>query len=356
MNQVTEPGVPLLVIVEGENDICFLTGMSQVLRRSDPCLPNLWRLEAMRRIVFMPSCGSNLVTWAARLATLGMREFYLFDREQEPETSQRQRVANSINGRPGCFATLTTKRTVENYLHPHAIREACGIDLTFDDDTDVAGLLALKLMEHTGESSWRQLPYKRQRRLHEKAKKILNMKAVQRMTPALLSEQDPDGELIGWLRTIGQMVGDAESLPVPFTDRELATILASLRYWQQDLAANEEGPISEHFHEHTPLTVDEIDDLVRAHQLRPVSCLSPSTSRTEEPPMPTSASPLRPYPDCPLVVAYGLGVDSTAMLIEFASRGIKPDLILFADTGGGETRNHRLPRRDPALSSEGWLS
>jgi hypothetical protein len=34
------------------------------------------------------------------------------------------------------------------------------------------------------------------------------------------------------------------------------------------------------------------------------------------------------------VVAYGLGVDSTAMLIEFARRGIRPDLILFADTGG----------------------
>ena len=30
----------------------------------------------------------------------------------------------------------------------------------------------------------------------------------------------------------------------------------------------------------------------------------------------------------------GLGVDSTAMLIEFVNRGIKPDLILFADTGG----------------------
>ena len=45
-------------------------------------------------------------------------------------------------------------------------------------------------------------------------------------------------------------------------------------------------------------------------------------------------SALRPWPDCPLVVAYGLGVDSTAMLIEFARRGIRPDLILFADTGG----------------------
>jgi hypothetical protein len=48
------------------------------------------------------------------------------------------------------------------------------------------------------------------------------------------------------------------------TERELATVLAALRYWQQDLADNEdEGPISqEHFTETvTPLTVDEIDQL-----------------------------------------------------------------------------------------------
>ena len=50
--------------------------------------------------------------------------------------------------------------------------------------------------------------------------------------------------------------------------------------------------------------------------------------------MPAAAPTLRPYPDCPLVVAYGLGVDSTAMLVEFVHRGIRPDLILFADTGG----------------------
>src|SRR5262249_12506948 len=36
----------------------------------------------------------------------------------------------------------------------------------------------------------------------------------------------------------------------------------------------------------------------------------------------------RPLPDCPLVVAYGLGVHSTAMLVEFVRCGIRPDLIL----------------------------
>jgi hypothetical protein len=53
---------------------------------------------------------------------------------------------------------------------------------------------------------------------------------------------------------------------VELTDRELATVLAALRYWQQDLAANQaagDGPISpEHFTEElTPLSVEEIDAL-----------------------------------------------------------------------------------------------
>jgi len=51
--------------------------------------------------------------------------------------------------------------------------------------------------------------------------------------------------------------------------------------------------------------------------------------------------PPRPRPDCPLVVAYGLGVNSTAMLVEFVKRGIKPDMILFADTGGEKPETYR---------------
>lgn len=35
----------------------------------------------------------------------------------------------------------------------------------------------------------------------------------------------------------------------------------------------------------------------------------------------------------PLVLAYGLGVDSTAVLVGLHQRGIRPDAILFADTG-----------------------
>ena len=52
----------------------------------------------------------------------------------------------------------------------------------------------------------------------------------------------------------------------------------------------------------------------------------------------------RPYPDCPLAVAYGLGVDSTAMLIEFVRRGIRPDL--------GESKSACTAR--PAMATLPW--
>lgn len=35
----------------------------------------------------------------------------------------------------------------------------------------------------------------------------------------------------------------------------------------------------------------------------------------------------------PRVLAYGMGVDNTALLLELASRGKPPDLVLTADTG-----------------------
>jgi hypothetical protein len=52
-------------------------------------------------------------------------------------------------------------------------------------------------------------------------------------------------------------------MTVSLTKRELATVLAALRYWQQDLAENNAGPISpDHFDSTiTPLTVEEIDAL-----------------------------------------------------------------------------------------------
>ena len=201
-----EPGLPLLIVVEGENDIHFLKAISSILHRDNADLPDLAQLTAERRAIFLPTGGNNLSEWVSRAISLRKRAFFLFDREQEPETSVRRRVIDAINQCQGCHAFLTSKRAVENYLHPLAIVEVCGIDLPIDDDSDVASLLALKMMARSGQSSWHELPYKRQRRLHEKAKKVLNVKAVQKMTPALLAQRDPGGEVTGWMQAIGRIL------------------------------------------------------------------------------------------------------------------------------------------------------
>lgn len=57
----------------------------------------------------------------------------------------------------------------------------------------------------------------------------------------------------------------------------------------------------------------------------------------------------------PLMVAYGLGVDSTALLVGLRNRGIRPDAILFADTGAEKQATYdTIPVMQDWLRREGW--
>jgi hypothetical protein len=57
----------------------------------------------------------------------------------------------------------------------------------------------------------------------------------------------------------------------------------------------------------------------------------------------------------PLVVSYGGGVDSTAMLVGFKQRGIRPDMIVFADVGGEHPETYAaLTAVDAWLRSVGF--
>ena len=62
------------------------------------------------------------------------------------------------------------------------------------------------------------------------------------------------------------------------TNKELATVLAALRYWQQDLEANDAPPISEEFFaDCEPLTSEEIDELCERLNSEPET-IEPSRS------------------------------------------------------------------------------
>jgi len=57
----------------------------------------------------------------------------------------------------------------------------------------------------------------------------------------------------------------------------------------------------------------------------------------------------------PFCVSYGMGVDSTAMLVGLARMGIRPDLITFADTGGEKPETYAyLPVINAWLRSVGF--
>jgi hypothetical protein len=56
-----------------------------------------------------------------------------------------------------------------------------------------------------------------------------------------------------------------------------------------------------------------------------------------------------------IVVCYGAGVDSTAMLLAMHDQGIKPDLITFADTGGEKPETYaQVTKMNTWLASKGW--
>ena len=63
----------------------------------------------------------------------------------------------------------------------------------------------------------------------------------------------------------------------------------------------------------------------------------------------------RPLADSPLVVSYGAGVDSTAMLVGLHRRGIRPDLIVFSDTGAEKPETYAaLDAADRWLEAVGF--
>jgi len=201
--------VRVLVVVEGTHDIEFLTRISTLLHAEQPALPDLAAMESNGELIFLP-IGGHPRAWIKRLAPLQLPEFYLFDGETHPETEQRKEMVTQINRRSRCRAVLTQKRSLENYLHPRAIQAVAEITPEFGDHDCVASEVAQRIFNSRHDDySWEQLDRRPQVKLRNRAKHWLNTSAVEQMTVSLLQERDPDGEIISWLETIGQLAKTA---------------------------------------------------------------------------------------------------------------------------------------------------
>ncbi len=194
------------MVVEGANDYEFLLRLANRLNQEVPTIANLGKLATTGRIIILPAGGGNPAVWAERLAPLGLPQFHLFDREQEPQTTQRIQAIKIVNAFHGCRAVLLSKRSLENYLHPAAISAAGGGELTYGDQDLVARLVAQQRFAASVSSvTWESLKPRAQQRLTHRAKHLLNRQAVEHMTLTLLAERDPAGELLDCLQTIATL-------------------------------------------------------------------------------------------------------------------------------------------------------
>ena len=79
------------------------------------------------------------------------------------------------------------------------------------DYDDVPALVAKAIHDGSGSGTeWENLSQDKRRKKASDAKKWLNTDAVGNMTRELLLERDPDNELTGYLREIGELLGQSE--------------------------------------------------------------------------------------------------------------------------------------------------
>lgn len=200
--------VKLFIGVEGPNDISFLCNISKILHNIDKSIPDLEKMEMDGELIFFPLGGSNLSLWVSRLENLNRPEFHLYDRDCAPPNIPKcQGSADAVNSRENCIACITGKREIENYLHKDAIIAAyknfdINLSITnnfdpFDDVPEKIARLVHELSNVTEGNTWDSLGDKKKKDKESKVKYHLSSQATKYMTKDLLSEIDPDNNLLG---------------------------------------------------------------------------------------------------------------------------------------------------------------
>jgi energy-coupling factor transporter ATP-binding protein EcfA2 len=196
--------VRAFVGVEGTNDINFLKVISRTLAQVEVDIPDLEAAEESGSLIFIPLGGSNLANWIGRFTHLNRPEFHLFDRDTEPPAPPKYADEANRMLALGCWAEHTDAREMENYIHPAAIN-AQWPQLGWtphNATTDVPMALTQMVVAAAGKD-WAALAEKGRKEAVAGIKAKLNKQVVGLMTPAHLTESDPNGVIRGFLRRVG---------------------------------------------------------------------------------------------------------------------------------------------------------
>lgn len=185
-------GVKLIVCVEGPNDVAFITAISRIAHQADNSIIDL---NVSQDIVVIPLGGSVLKDWVNHnyLQKLGTPEYHIYDSDNIHAHADD---CDRVNRRgDGSSARITQKREMENYIHSQVVQELFGVQVNIDDTMDVSTEIS-NLIRATNPEGFAP----------QTVKKKLNRIGAQRMTLDLLQSRDPQGEVLGWLRQISQIV------------------------------------------------------------------------------------------------------------------------------------------------------
>jgi AAA15 family ATPase/GTPase len=195
--------------VEGRNDITFLTTISKILRDVGEDVPDLGKAQDSGHLVFVPLGGSSLDLWVSRLKGFNRPEFYLMDRDTNPPEKPRYHaIAEKIGKRANCTAWTTSRKELENYIHPDAIKSAypkCVASGSEFEDVPSHFAQAVHEASNSGQT-WAEIisdPEKLSKKVAN-AKRRLCAEFVAKMTPELLTKIDAKNEIRTWLKAIGK--------------------------------------------------------------------------------------------------------------------------------------------------------
>lgn len=190
--------VKVLLCVEGPTDVAAFKCLSHALHQADPSLPNLTTDE---RVAFVVLGGGTLKHWVDEnyLQALRRPEVHIYDRD----VTSYENAVEKVNQRTdGSWAAQTIKHEIESYLHSDAIREAFDVDVVVTDyPVDGKATPRVFAEVYSVAQGWDGIMK------DGPAKNRLAEKAFPRMTADHIRERDPNGEVEGWLRRIGGMIG-----------------------------------------------------------------------------------------------------------------------------------------------------
>lgn len=115
-SSANEPSIQVILCLEGPTDVDFFNNIGNCFDLD---------LKNDNRILAIPLGGGTLMHWVNKnyLAKLNKPEVHIYDND----VKKYMQAVEQVNQKHGCWAALTTKYELENYIHPKHIKNVYGI-------------------------------------------------------------------------------------------------------------------------------------------------------------------------------------------------------------------------------------